>query len=199
METLAVAHFSGLYGPISGKIYETTKTPDTDETNSQRVAEFFERFGQRPGWSLDSSKEKLDPVQTMLKNVYELISAQDKLDEILKQEKMYENRIRADICEKFHNILSPLNPYKPWTEDIISKIFNSDNLEDKKTLHTIIRRHARQLKKCPMTNLKKSEIGLGSLFCYFSHEKSSIEEFEFLLKFCDVKSETVTEKGKLIN
>ena len=35
---------------------------------------------------------------------------------------------------------------------------------------------------------------LGSLFYYFQHKKSTIEEFNFLLKFCDVKEDTETPK-----
>ena len=162
-----------------------SKIIHTDETRAQNLNDF----------RLFNSLE-LHPAHRILENISDLTLASDKLDEIVKQEHVYEKRAKEDIYEKFYNVLSPLNPYKPWTEDVILKVLDSNNLKYLKSLHTIIRRHARQLKKSRISKMIKSEIGLGSLFCYFSHKKSTFEEFKFLLKFCDLKSEIFTEKGE---
>ena len=58
-------------------------------------------------------------------------------------QKNYWKRIRREIKGKFTTVLAHLNPFKPWTEDIIKKVFDSNNLEHLKTLRTILRRHSK--------------------------------------------------------
>ena len=112
------------------------------------------------------------------------------LASMVRQEKNYRNRILRGIEDNVNAAsIAHLNPFKSWTPEIISKISDSDSIESLELLGVIIRRHSNQLHKWNIEAPNKTLTALGSLFYYFTHEKSTIEEFQLLARSCDVQND----------
>ena len=109
---------------------------------------------------------------------------------MVRKEKVWRNSIISDMCKTLKTVIEPLNPFKPWSTDMINQVINSDaSLEKVEKFGKILRRHSSNVISL------EQDIGgsleaeyYGNLFHYFSHEKAIMDDLYVLLEFCDHKS-----------